>query len=67
VDIAAAIIKLAPERSFGWNHRSVALHKLERTQEGVDPHVGNNAQRIASSVSQVAKPEGDDPKTKGQQ
>ena len=36
VDIAAAIIKLAPERSSGWIHRSFALHELNRTQEAFD-------------------------------
>ena len=36
VDIAAAIIKLAPERPFGWIHRSFALHELKRTEEAFD-------------------------------
>ena len=36
VDIAAAIIKLDEERSFGWIHSSIALHKLKRTQEAFD-------------------------------
>jgi len=36
VDIAAAIIKLTPERSSGWIHQSFALHELERTQEAFD-------------------------------
>jgi tetratricopeptide (TPR) repeat protein len=36
LDIAAAIIKLAPERSSGWIHRSFALHELKRTQEAFD-------------------------------
>jgi predicted Zn-dependent protease len=36
VDIAAAIIKVAPERPFGWIHRSFALHELQRTQEAFD-------------------------------
>jgi hypothetical protein len=36
LDIADAIIKLVPESSFGWTHRSFALHELKRTQEAFD-------------------------------
>lgn len=36
VDIAAAIVKLAPKRPGGWIHRSYALHELKRTQEAFD-------------------------------
>ena len=36
VDIAGAIIKLAPNRSEAWVHRSFALHELQRTQEAYD-------------------------------
>jgi tetratricopeptide (TPR) repeat protein len=36
VEIAAAIIKLDAERSFGWIHSSIALHKLKRTREAFD-------------------------------
>jgi tetratricopeptide (TPR) repeat protein len=36
VDIASAIVKLAPESSFGWIQRSFALHELKRTQEAFD-------------------------------
>jgi tetratricopeptide (TPR) repeat protein len=36
VDIAGAIIKLAPERQDGWIHRSFALHELKRTEEAFD-------------------------------
>ena len=36
VDLAAAIIKLAPMRSDGWIHRSFALHELHRTQAAFD-------------------------------
>ena len=36
VDVGAAIIKRAPERSDGWIHRSFALHELQRTQEAFD-------------------------------
>jgi tetratricopeptide (TPR) repeat protein len=36
VDIASALIKLAPERDCGWLHRSFALHELGRTQEACD-------------------------------
>jgi predicted Zn-dependent protease len=36
VEIAAAIIKLDGERSFGWLHSSIALHELKRTQEAFD-------------------------------
>lgn len=36
VDVAAAIIKLAPDRSDGWIHRAFALHEMKRTQEAFD-------------------------------
>jgi hypothetical protein len=36
VDIAAAVVKLAPEKSNGWIHRSFALHELKRTDEAFD-------------------------------
>jgi len=36
VDIAAALVKLTPERSDSWVHRSFALHLLDRTQEALD-------------------------------
>ncbi len=36
LDIATAIIKLAPEQADGWLHRSHALHQLKRTQEAFD-------------------------------
>ena len=36
VDIGAAIVQLAPDRPFGWIHRSYALHELKRTQEALD-------------------------------
>jgi tetratricopeptide (TPR) repeat protein len=36
VDIAAAIIKLDPNRPDAWIHRSFALHELDRTQEAFD-------------------------------
>jgi tetratricopeptide (TPR) repeat protein len=36
LDIASALIKLAPECSQGWIHRSFALHELKRTQEAFD-------------------------------
>ena len=36
VDIATATIKLAPDRSGGWIHRSFALHEMKRTQEAFD-------------------------------
>jgi tetratricopeptide (TPR) repeat protein len=36
VDIAAAIVKLAPARPDGWIHRSYALHELGRTLEAFD-------------------------------
>jgi len=36
VEIAAAIINLDRERSFGWIHYSFALHELKRTQEAFD-------------------------------
>ncbi len=36
VDIAAAIIRVDPDRPEGWTHRSFALHELKRTQEAFD-------------------------------
>jgi tetratricopeptide (TPR) repeat protein len=36
VDIASALIELAPECSLGWIHRSFSLHNLKRTQEAFD-------------------------------
>ena len=36
VEIAAAIIKVAPGRSDGWIHLSYALHELGRTQDAFD-------------------------------
>jgi tetratricopeptide (TPR) repeat protein len=36
VDIGNALVKAAPNRSFGWLHRSFALHELYRTQEAAD-------------------------------
>ena len=36
LDIAQAIIKLAPKRLDGWIHRSFALYELKRTQEAFD-------------------------------
>lgn len=36
VDIAATIIKLAPDNHRGWIDRSFALHELKRTDEAFD-------------------------------
>jgi tetratricopeptide (TPR) repeat protein len=36
VDIAAAVVKLAPEKCNGWIHRSFALHELKRTDEAFE-------------------------------
>ena len=36
IDIANAIIKLAPEIPIGWIHRSFALHELKRTEAARD-------------------------------
>ncbi len=36
VQIANAVLALVPERSFGWVHRSLALHALKHTQEARD-------------------------------
>ena len=36
VDIGNALVKTAPERPFGWVHRSFALHELKRTKEASD-------------------------------
>ncbi len=34
--MAEALVALAPEATFGWIHRSFALHELKRTQEALD-------------------------------
>lgn len=36
VEVATVVVKLAPEMSDGWIHRSFALHELQRTQEAYD-------------------------------
>lgn len=36
VELAEAIIELAPHKSFGWVRRSFALHELKRTNEAFD-------------------------------
>lgn len=36
LDIASAIIRLSPEDTFGWVHRSFSLHELKRTAEAKD-------------------------------
>jgi tetratricopeptide (TPR) repeat protein len=36
LEIASAIIRLAPEDPLGWVHRSYALHELKRTAEARD-------------------------------
>ena len=36
VDIAATLVRLAPERAEGWIQRSFALHALKRTQEAFE-------------------------------
>jgi tetratricopeptide (TPR) repeat protein len=36
LDIAEAIVKLAPESSFGWIRRSFALHELKKTKEALE-------------------------------
>lgn len=33
LDIATALTKTVPERRFGWIHRALSLHKLDRTAE----------------------------------
>lgn len=40
LDIAKAIITLAPERAFGWIHSANALHHLKRTEEARHTLVG---------------------------
>src|SRR5687767_6305654 len=35
-DLAADMIRIAPNREFGWIHRSYSLHELKRTQEAWD-------------------------------
>jgi tetratricopeptide (TPR) repeat protein len=36
VEVATAVIKLAPDRSDGWIHRSFALHEMKKTQAAFD-------------------------------
>ncbi len=36
LDMGNALVKLAPELTTGWIHRSFALHELKRTQEAYD-------------------------------
>lgn len=36
LQIASAIIERVPDHSFGWIHRSYALHELKRTREARD-------------------------------
>ena len=36
LDIAAALIQMAPEDPLGWVHRSYVLHELKRTAEARD-------------------------------
>src|ERR1041385_41374 len=36
LDVASALIQVMPEHSFGWIHRSFALHELNRTAEARD-------------------------------
>lgn len=36
VNVASALVKLAPERSSGWIQRSFDLHELKRTQAAFD-------------------------------
>ena len=47
VEIAAAVIQLAPERVDGWIHRSFALHELQKTQEAF--------QQLLTAVDQFPK------------
>ena len=49
VDVATALTKLAPERPFGWIHRSFAPHELKQTQAALDnllPVVGRFPQDV---------------------
>ena len=36
LELAAALIRVAPDRPAGWSQRSHALHELQRTQEARD-------------------------------
>ncbi len=36
LEIAAALLQLAPDEAIGWVHRSYALHELKRTAEARD-------------------------------
>jgi len=35
-EIADALVRMVPERTSGWVHRSYSLHRLKRTQEAYD-------------------------------
>jgi predicted Zn-dependent protease len=34
--ITETLVKIAPEKTYGWIHRSFALHEMKRTQEALD-------------------------------
>src|SRR4051794_4098713 len=36
VEVAEALVKVAPDYLLGWIHRSYALHELKRTPEALD-------------------------------
>ena len=36
LELTSTLVDMAPERPFGWIHRSFALHKLRRNQEAYD-------------------------------
>ncbi|MGO9201791.1 MAG: tetratricopeptide repeat protein [Limisphaerales bacterium] len=40
LDIAAALVRLAPEEAFGWVNRSFCLHEMKRTAEARDNLLG---------------------------
>lgn len=64
LDIATALVKLAPDSSDGWVHRSYSLHQLKRTQEAFDillpalekfPRVWNVPYNLACYCAQLGR------------
>jgi tetratricopeptide (TPR) repeat protein len=64
VDIASTLVKLLPESSDAWIHRSFSLHELKRTQEAFDnllpvaekfPHVWTIPYNLACYCAQLGR------------
>ena len=47
-NIASALVKLVPERTTGWIHRSFALHEMKRTQEAITDAIIDYKRRTRS-------------------